>query len=69
MQPVKKNDPVQTAVKLTDDQRNALARTLGIDVELVPRELGVVGVPEMGAKALGMPNDMRGRFSPSVVLM
>jgi len=68
MQPIEKSDAVHTTVTLTEDQRDLLAQALGIKVEFVPQQLGVVGIPETNAKTLGMPKDMRGRFSPSVVL-
>lgn len=60
---------ISTSVKLTDQQRKDLAAALGVDIAHVPHTLGVMGVAEPHAQAMGMPKDLRGKFSPSVVML
>jgi hypothetical protein len=66
---MKKTDTVATKITLTADQRSTLAATLGIDVQYVPNEIAVVGVTEHHGAAMGIPADMKARFSPSLIIM
>lgn len=59
---------VTTSIQLTEDQRNALGAALGIDANLIPTQLGVVGVSAAGSERLGMPT-REVRFSPALVMV
>ena len=60
---------ISTKIKLTDQQRSELAQTLGIDSKFVPHELGVVGLPRDSVHTMGLPETMRAKFSPALIMM
>lgn len=60
---------ITTKITLTDDQRAELARSLGIDAQFVPNELGVVGVARNSASTLGIPKAATPNFSPALIMM
>lgn len=60
---------VTTSISLTENQREGLAKNLGIGLEFVPAALGVVGVPKTSASMLGLPDPMRAKFSPALIMM
>ncbi|WP_437528604.1 hypothetical protein WME79_45990 [Sorangium sp. So ce726] len=63
-----KRQSITTKITLTDQQRSELASALNIDVQYVPQELGVVGIPRDEARLMGIPEDMKGRFSPALIM-
>jgi hypothetical protein len=57
-----------TRITLTAEQRAQIAQDLRIDKEQVPDEIAIVSVsPEAGA-SMGMPEDMKGRFAPALII-
>lgn len=57
-----------TKVTLSEEQRKQIADDLRIEVKDVPEEISIVAIsPEAGA-SMGMPEDMRGRFAPALVI-
>jgi len=65
----RKIETTSTAIRLSDEQRQALATALEIDVKFVPAELGVLGVPRRSGSLLGMPVDKAGQFAPALIIM
>ena len=60
---------ITTKIVLTDEQRNELAKSLGIDAQFVPKELGVVGVARDSCSTLGIPKSVTPNFSPALIMM
>jgi hypothetical protein len=58
-----------TAVQLTPEQRELLAKALQIDVKYVPDKLGVLGVPRAQGPRTGIPVDRVGQFAPAMLVM
>jgi hypothetical protein len=56
------------SVRLSDEQRQALASALSIDVKFVPAELGVVGIPRNLGPRAGIPTDRAGQFAPALMM-
>lgn len=53
---------------LTEEQRKQIAQDLRVEVKDIPEEISIVAIsPEAGA-SLGMPEDMKGRFAPALVI-
>ena len=57
-----------TKVTLTEEQRQQVAEDLRLDLKDVPHEISIVAVsPEAGIN-MGMPEDMKGRFAPALII-
>jgi hypothetical protein len=63
------SQPISTSIHLTPEQKNALASALGIDVRHIPDQLGIVGMPLPTLKTLGVPDTMKAKFSPALMMM
>ena len=55
-------------VKLTQEQREEIAESLRIELQSVPKELGVIAVSPEASKMLGLPEDMGSKFSPALIV-
>lgn len=64
----RKENIITTKVSLTEQQRTAIAKALNIESQYVPQELGIVGMPNKSAKSLGMPDLMKAKFSPALMM-
>lgn len=60
---------ITTKIQLTDDQRNTLSKTLGIDIKFIPAELGILGVGRDSISKLGIPHAATTNFSPALIMM
>jgi hypothetical protein len=60
---------VSAKITLTEQQKSELAQTLGIDSRFVPNELAVLGLPRDSAHTMGLPDTMKAKFSPAIIVM
>lgn len=55
-------------VRLTQEQREQLAKDLRMETAAVPEELAVVAVSPEASDHLGMPKEMHYKFSPAMLI-
>jgi hypothetical protein len=60
---------ISAQIPLTGEQKSALAKTFGIDVKHVPDQIGVVGMPQSSIRTLGIPDTMKAKFSPALMML
>lgn len=56
-------------VRLTADQRAALAKELNFPLKAIPSVIPVIGLTAEQGKAFGLPKEMGGRFIPGSVMI
>lgn len=57
-----------TKISLTEEQRMQIADDLRVTLEDIPDEIAIVAVSPEAGVAMGMPEDMKGRFAPTLVI-
>jgi hypothetical protein len=55
-------------IKLTSEQRTALAKELSFPLEAIPTEISVIGLTAEEGRAFGIPQELAGRFLPGGVM-
>ena len=55
-------------IKLTPEQRAALAKELSFPLKAIPAEISVIGLTAEEGKAFGIPQELAGRFMPGGVI-
>ena len=53
---------------LTEEQRQQVAEDLRLDLKDVPHEISIVAVSPEAGTSMGMPEDMKGRFAPALII-
>lgn len=57
-----------TKIELTEQQRDAIAKSLRLPLKNVPLTLAIVAVSPEAGESMGLPKDMESRFAPALII-